>query len=146
MASDSVEVVRRGYEAFNRGDWEAMVADMAPTFEYVPTGALPDVRTRYHGPEGLAEFMVGWLVEEFESPRMQVHELIEARNHVLASVTLRGRGKRSGAEASWKVWHLWTVRDGKITYGQGFASGDEARRAAGIGESGPSASQATPEE
>jgi ketosteroid isomerase-like protein len=134
MVSDSVEVVRRGYEAFNRGDWDGMVADMAPAFEYVPTGALPDVRTRYHGPEGWAEFMVGWLVDGFENPRMEIDELVEAGNQVLASVTLRGRGKQSGAEASWQVWHLWTVHDGKITHGHGFASGGEARRAAGIVE------------
>ncbi len=134
MASYSVEVVRLGYEAFNRGDWEGMVADMAPTFEYVPTGALPDVRTRYHGPEGWTEFVVGWLVDEFDNPSIEIHELIEAGDHVLASVTLRGRGKQSGAEASWKVWHLWTVHDGKITHGKGFATGDEARGAAGIVE------------
>jgi hypothetical protein len=41
MSEENVEVVRRGYEAFNRGDLDGMVADFAPTFEYVASGAVP---------------------------------------------------------------------------------------------------------
>jgi ketosteroid isomerase-like protein len=40
MSQENVEVVRRGYDAFNRGDLEGMVADFAPNFEYVPAGAI----------------------------------------------------------------------------------------------------------
>ena len=67
MSENNVEIVRRAYEAFNRGDRERMVTDMAPTFEYVTTGVLPDLRTRYQGPEGWMEFL-GWLWDEFERP------------------------------------------------------------------------------
>jgi hypothetical protein len=49
-------------------------------------------------------------------------------------VTLRGRGKQSGVEASWDVWHLWTVEDGKLVHGHGFTSKPEALEAAGLSE------------
>jgi hypothetical protein len=49
------------------GDSEGMVADFAEEFEYVSTGALPDARGVYRGPEGWTDF-VGWLRSEFESP------------------------------------------------------------------------------
>ena len=52
MSQENVELVRRGYEANNRGDPEGMVADFAPTFEYVSTGAIPGMRDVYRGPEG----------------------------------------------------------------------------------------------
>jgi ketosteroid isomerase-like protein len=39
MSEENVEIVRRGYEAFSRGDLEGMVADFAPTFEYASMGA-----------------------------------------------------------------------------------------------------------
>jgi ketosteroid isomerase-like protein len=41
MSQANVEMCRRAYEAFNRGDSEGMVADLAEEFEFVPTGALP---------------------------------------------------------------------------------------------------------
>ena len=41
MSQGNIEVVRRGYEAFNRGDLNGMVEDFAPTFEYVASGAVP---------------------------------------------------------------------------------------------------------
>jgi ketosteroid isomerase-like protein len=133
MSQENVELARRAYEAFNRGDLEGMVADLAPTFEYVTTGAVPDAHGVYRGPEGWLEF-VGWQRNEFQGARAEVHDLIEAGDQVLASVTLRGRGKQSGAEVSWEIWHLWTVRDGKVVHGQGFMTRNEALEAAGLSE------------
>jgi ketosteroid isomerase-like protein len=134
MSQENVEVCRRAYEAFNRGDSEGMVADFAEEFEYVSTGALPDARGVYRGPKGWTDF-VGWLRSEFESPRVEINELTEGRgDQVLASVTLRGRGKQSGVEASWDVWHLWTVENGKVVHGHGFTSKTEALEAAGLRE------------
>jgi ketosteroid isomerase-like protein len=133
MSEENVEIVRRGYEAYNRGDREGMVADLAPEFEYETTGAIPGVRTHYEGPEGWVEG-VGWLASEFESPRVEIRELIEAGDQVLALITVRGRGKQSGAEARWDLWQLWTIREGKVVHGQGFLSRAEALEAAGLRE------------
>jgi uncharacterized protein len=133
MSQENVELARRAYEAFNRGDLDGLVADFAPTFEYVTTGAIPGAGGVYRGPERYKEF-VGWLGSEFESARVEVRELIEAGDQVLASVTLRGRGKQSGVEASWDVSHLWTVQDGKVVHGKAFTDRDEALKAAGLSE------------
>ena len=94
MSQENVEIVRRGYEAYNRGDPEGTVADFAPTFEYVSTGAIPARGDVHRGPEGSLEF-VRWLWDEFEDARIEVHELIEAGDRVLASVTLQGRGRQA---------------------------------------------------
>jgi ketosteroid isomerase-like protein len=72
--------------------------------------------------------------DEFDSPRIEVHDLTDAGDQVLVSVTLRGRGKQSGVEASWDVWHLWTMQDGKVVHGQAFASREKALEAAGLSE------------
>jgi uncharacterized protein len=134
MSQENVEVVRRGYEAFNRGDLQGMVADFAPTFEYVPTGVVPGFdRDVYRGPDGMKEFM-GWMRDEFDDPRAEIDELIEAGDQVLVGVIAHGRGKQSGVEGSWHFWHLWTVRDRKLVRGQGFVSREEALKAAGLRE------------
>ena len=133
MPEENVEIVRRAYEAFNRGDPEAMVADIAPTFEYVTTGTIPGATGIYRGPQGWKEF-VGWLRSEFDSPRVEIHELIEAGDQVVVSATNRGRGKQSGVEVSWDVWQVWTMRGGKVVRGEGFTNREEALEAAGLSE------------
>jgi uncharacterized protein len=133
MSGKNAEMVRQAYEAFGRGDRETMVADIAPTFTYEATGALPDAGTVHHGPEGWAQF-VRWLSDQFEDARVEIHELVETGDQVLASATLRGRGRKSGAETSWHVWHLWTFQDGKLVHGRGFTDRVEAWEAAGLTE------------
>ena len=44
MSQENVEIVRQAIEAFNEGDVEGSIADLAPEFEYVPTGRVPVAR------------------------------------------------------------------------------------------------------
>ena len=68
MSGENAETVRRAYDAFNRGDLEGMVADLAAEFEYLATGAVPGAAGVYRGPEGWTEFVMGWLASEFDDP------------------------------------------------------------------------------
>jgi hypothetical protein len=55
MSEENVELVRRGIEALNRGDvgGALAMADVAPEFEFVPSGVLiPDLSDVQRGPEG----------------------------------------------------------------------------------------------
>ena len=133
MSQENVEIVRRAFEAYNRGDLDAAVADFAPDSEYIASGAVPGGRGVYRGPEGYKRF-VAWLRDEFEDARVEVDAITDAGDQVLVSVTTRGRGRQSGVEASWNVWQVWTLRDGKIVGGLGFTSRAEALEAAGLSE------------
>ena len=133
MSRENVEIVRRGYEAFNRGDIDGVVGLLAPDFEYVASGLVPGVGGVYRGAEGLRRF-VETFWREFDDPRVEVHELVDAGDRVLASTTLRGHGKQSGADTSWGVCQVWTVRDGSAARGQGFPSRAEALEAIGLRE------------
>ncbi len=133
MSQENVEIVRRTYEAFNRGDLETMVADVGPDAEYVASGAIPGVTGVYLGPEGYKRF-ASWLSEQFDVARTDVRECIDAGDQVAVCVSLRGRGKQSGAKTAWDVWQVWTVRSGAIIRSQGFVSREEALEAVGLRE------------
>lgn len=94
---------------------------------------IPGAEGIHRGREGFRAFLERWW-GEFEDPQVDVHELIDAGDRVLASVTFRGRGKLSGAEATWSLWQLWTVRRGQVTHGRGFTNKEEALEAAGMHE------------
>jgi ketosteroid isomerase-like protein len=133
MSQENVEIVRRGYEAFNRGDAEAMVADIAPTFEYSATGVVLGFSDSFQGPGGWKK-AVSWLREEFEDTHVEIRELVEAGELVLASLTVSGRGKQSGIDTSLDVWQIWTLEGGQVQRGQGFWTREEALEAAGLSE------------
>ena len=133
MSQENVERVRRAFAAYNRGDVDAAVSDFAEDCVYIASGALPGARGMHRGPEGYKKF-VGWLRSEFDDARIETDELIDAGDQVVASLTLRGRGRRSGAETKWTIWQVWTVRDGEVTHGQAFTDKAEALEAAGLSE------------
>ena len=133
MSEENVELVRASNEAFNRGDIEGMVANAAPDFEYVASGAVPGRTGVYRGREGFRRFLE-WIFDEFDEPRAEFDEIIEAGDQVLVSFTLRGRGKQSGVAVDMSLFQLWTMREGKFARGQGFTNMDEARQAAGLQE------------
>ena len=132
MSQENVEIVRRGYEAFNEGDFEGAVASFAPDFEWVSSGAIPGVEGVYRGPEEYKRRIIEQFGEEFHDFGADIHEFIDADDRVLVSLTFRGRGKQSGVETSWNFWHVWTGRNGSIVRGQGFTSREQALEAAGI--------------
>ena len=126
-------MLRRGFEAYSRGDIDGAVSDFAPDCRYTAAGIIPDRTGVFHGPEGYKEF-VGWLRSEFDDAQAEVDELIDAGDQVVVGSTLRGRGRPSGAQAKFTFWQVWTVQNGKFVRGQGFASRAEALEAAGLRE------------
>jgi ketosteroid isomerase-like protein len=136
MSEENVDLVRRGIEAINRGDIEAALAlaDPLPEFEWVPSGVLiPDLASVQRGSEGMRR-VVEVFFGAFDAAHIEVHDLIDAGDQVFGSLTLQGRGKQSGAEASWDVWLVWTVRDGRVARVLGFTDRDAALEAAGLRE------------
>ena len=57
MSDENVERVRRSIEAFNAGDIERSIADVAAEFEYAPSGSIPGGEEAYRGPEGWKRFL-----------------------------------------------------------------------------------------
>ena len=133
MSEENVEMVRRAIDAWNRGDWDEALKDVAPEAEYTPTGALPERTGVVRGTEAFKDFF-DWVRREFAEGHAEVGEVIDAGDTVVGSVTLSGRGRQSGAAASWTIWEVVTVKGGKIVRGQAFTDKHDALEAAGLRE------------
>ena len=134
MSEENAEILRRGVEAFNDGDLDALVADFAPEFEYVTTGRLTGAGVTYRGPAEYLRFLEDMFLSEFSEMRLEATDFIDADDQVLVTFTVSGRGKQSGAETSWTGFLVWTLRDGTITRGQAFENRAEALEAAELSE------------
>lgn len=129
--SERVEMVRRGYELFNRGDIEGSLAVLHPEIEwhtYIVPG--PGGGT-YHGHDGVREL---WADARriFGRFKNVPEELFEAGDRVVAFVRVEGVGKESGAPVEARIAHLYSFRDGKVSCVESFGDREEALRAAGI--------------
>jgi ketosteroid isomerase-like protein len=131
-ATDNAELVRRGYEAFNRGDFEGVLALFDPELRI---NVLPEtmMAQTFHGHEGFLRLMAE-NAEMFESYRNHPEEVIElGDDHIVVIVRSEARGRLSGAEVEGRLVHLWTLRDGRVIRFEAFPTTEEARRAAETG-------------
>src|SRR4051794_20968867 len=133
MSQENVESVRRGYAHFlATGDFreEALHPDFVwdmSTFRDWPE------RQTYAGLDGAREFMHDWR-EAGEDWELEVEDLLDAGESVVAVVRQRGRSKATGLPVEMRFAMVWAFRDGKQVLMRMYASPDEALEAAGLRE------------
>lgn len=128
MAVDA-EMVRRGIDAYNAGDVEALIELSDPEVTMVPVKALLE-GGEYHGHEGVRQFLSD-MDEDWQSRRIEVEEIRDAgEDAVLVLGTYNVTG-RSGTEVSYPLaWHS-RYRDGKLWRLQAYSDRDTAIEAVG---------------
>jgi ketosteroid isomerase-like protein len=131
VSAAHIDVVRRGYEAFNGGDIDAALVELDPEVEwhtYIVPGPGGGV---YRGHDGVREL---WSDAKkiFGGFRNEPEEIFDAGDHVVAFVRVVGVGVRSGVAVQARIAHLYTFRDGKVLRVESFEDRDAALRAAGI--------------
>ena len=133
ISRENVEVVRRAYEAFNRGGPDAQLAFIHPEVEFEEPDAFPD-RQRQRGHDGYLASL-GKVSEIFVIERVEAEEVIEAgKDRVI--VALRAFGRSRGAEipGDYRRFEVWTIRDGKAIHFEFYESRAEALEAVGLRE------------
>jgi ketosteroid isomerase-like protein len=130
MHDEDLEALRRGYEAWNRGDVGAVLELVDPEIDWRPGEDAPE-SSGSGGREGFRRFIVSW-TESFEELQIEPRELTVAGDHVIVVVDQRGRGRGSGIELDISTVHVWRVRDGRAVGWYAFRSREEALEAVGM--------------
>jgi ketosteroid isomerase-like protein len=133
VAGENAEIVRRGYEAWNRGDTAAVLELVDPHFEWHESSEVPGgahVYTREQFGSYLASLDRLW-----ETFRFELQEVLTTGDEVLVDVLEVARGRVSGVEVTQRFVHVWTVRDGRARGMRAYREKDEALRAVGLAPS-----------
>jgi ketosteroid isomerase-like protein len=131
MSQENVEVIRAMFEAWNRRDFAAAQAAWAPEIVIeMSTDSIID--GTYRGYEGLAEVMRFW--GAFAEFRSDVREARPVGDKVFITVHHFGRGKGSGVDVEMENWQIFTLREGRITRYEVYATREQALEAAGLSE------------
>ena len=133
MSRENVEVVRRGHDTFNKRDLETYLSLHVPNVDFTPYERAIEGLGPYHGHAGVRQ----WWRETLEVlPDLQVElkELRDLGDTVLAHGRLNGHGAGSGAFFERMYWGLFRFRDQRIAWWYAFQTEVEALEAAGLRE------------
>ncbi len=131
MLPDDLEFLRRGYEAFGRGDVESALAMLHPEVEVAVHTERPDIeRGIYRGREGFLA-NIAELTDVFEEFRLEPRDMVQAGERVLVVTRVTGRGKGSGVEIDASIFHVWTISEGRATRLEIYGDRESAQQALG---------------
>jgi ketosteroid isomerase-like protein len=128
MSGENVEQLRRAYEAFSRGDFDAAIEVAHPEIEFVRAGGQAPVR-------GADAFRAWMEPDAIVDARIEPLEFRTNGSKVLVRQFNRARGAASGIELEQETWAVWTLdENGLATRVEGFLAhqGHEALEAAGL--------------
>ncbi len=110
MSQENVQLVKRWFQLFDRGEMEAALQHVDPAIETIEGAELPGA-ARYLGHAGLAMAYDHW-ASQWDDFRMELQELIDAGGDVVAVTRHHGTGRASGAAVEADVAYVVTVEDG----------------------------------
>lgn len=112
MSAENVELVRRAYEAFGRGDIGGVMEIFDPGIEIFEADSMPYGGT-YRGHEEMGK-LFQLLNKFFEGFSVSVEHLFDGGDErVAALVRVQGRSRGTGQAIDMQVVEVWTLRGGK---------------------------------
>ena len=133
MSQENVEIVRRNYEAFSRGDFDAWLESVREDAELHEVSDIPDSAV-YRGHEGLrrwAESLMQLVSEWCWTPEEFIYQGDTA---VLVRARMTARSAGGGVPFEQVIFHLIEFQEGEIVCLRGFLDLDEALEAVGLRE------------
>ena len=132
MSQENVDALRAVYDEWEKGDFRAGGDLLDPDVLFMPRTDLPD-SGRYLGPEGIAEFMRGWL-KAWTDFTVAAQEFIEAENSVVVAVRIEGIGPESRTPTGLHFFDVWTFRGRAVVRRQQYRDRADALEAVGLRE------------
>ena len=133
MSQENVEGIRALHEAFSRGDYAAALAALAPDVEWHPPPGIAIGEEVFRGRDEVRRGFALWL-EAWETHRFEPTEIRGCGDQVLVTGIQTARGRGSGVDVKLQTFHVYKLRDGKVTRMSSFNERAAALEAAGLSE------------
>lgn len=130
MARRNVEIVRQAAEEYNRSGVEALHDFLAPDVEFTEDPRFPEAGV-YRGRDAVEAYFREFR-QQMAGHTLEVEEIVDAGDAVVAVVRERARGTSSDAAVEWRAAFVWTMRRGTAVRGQAYLDPAEALEAVGL--------------
>jgi ketosteroid isomerase-like protein len=125
VSQENVEIIRRGSEAVERGDFEEWSAAFDDGVKLYPRTEEPGVEPFYEGMEGIGTYLDNWYSGWKEYTAEPV-EFIDAGDYVVVDMREVGIAKDSGIRIEENFAHAFKLDNGKIVEWRMFGPVEEA--------------------
>jgi uncharacterized protein len=132
MSQENVEIIRRGFDAWQEGDLAANLRLVHEDVVCCRMAPLIDPQT-YHGLDGYLEFASDWF-EPYDEFELRPNEYIDAGDRIIVEVAQEGRLSGSNSMMQGTFWFVMTVHDGKVIRFEIYGGRDQALEAARLRE------------
>jgi ketosteroid isomerase-like protein len=133
MTQDRVEVMRRIYEDWGRGNFRTGAELFDPHVLLVLNPEFPD-RGRHLGPDGIATYMRRDLLPAYKDFAIAGEEFIGAGDSVVVAVHQTALGASSGVKTELRYFQVWTFRGDRVIRIESIAERADALAAVGLAE------------
>lgn len=130
IGNENLEIVKGGFEAFNRDGVEGLLPFVHPDFEATTPPELASEPDTYRGHDGVRRYFDSFY-EVMEDIRWESHQFHVVGDRVVVEFTLHARGKSTGLDFGQEAVQVWELRDGKGIGLELYPTLDEAMSAAG---------------
>jgi ketosteroid isomerase-like protein len=131
MSRENIDIIRAVIDGWLRGDPATLELISEDALYVAPPGMVGG--GSYRGHEGVLEWFVAWR-REWAEYDLEVLRFENLGDRVLTVERNRATGKRSGIAVDMETFSIWTLRDGRVSRWQGYATEEEALEAAGLRE------------
>jgi ketosteroid isomerase-like protein len=122
MSQANVDLIRAIYDAFAAGDVPGVLGRMDPAIEWNEAENFPYADgSPYIGPEAVAQGVFMRCATEWDGFGVQVDEIVDAGDTVLAMGRYLGTYKATGKPQNSQMAHVWRIADGRAVWFQQYA-------------------------
>ena len=126
MSEENVDLLRRGFDLFARGEIDALLELLHDDAEWAP-GIAPILGVEsLHGKEQIRRFFTKDLYEGFDSFHAEPQSMQDFGDEILVESRYAGRGESSGLEMDQVYWSVYWIRDGKLAAFRDYETREQA--------------------
>jgi ketosteroid isomerase-like protein len=126
----AIRLLRKAYDAFNRGDIAAAVENLDPQIEWTEPESFPGGGT-YHGQAGVSRYLTQSRAS-WAAGRSEPERFIASGDRIVVFVHARVRLPGSSEWRDARLADVYTFRNGKPVQMRAFADRNEALRWVGV--------------
>jgi ketosteroid isomerase-like protein len=128
MSQENVEVIRELWDAYERGDFDHVLALSDPYVVMVSLEEGP-----LYGQGAVRRNYERW-VETWDAPEISVEEIFGEGDQVFVMARFRARGRASGVGVDARLYEVYTLRNRKLIRVDEFREREPALEAIGLSE------------